>query len=137
MVATKNLKKRSPMISTILVVDDSKSSRKVNLALVREVMGDQVTCLEATGGEQALSILASQSVDIVLLDLTMPGISGFDVLSEMRTRQLASKVIVVSADIQRLAKERVASLGAAGFIEKPIKMEPLRAMLAHLGVTHG
>jgi CheY-like chemotaxis protein len=124
------------MISSILVVDDSKSSRKVNLAMVRELLGEQVTCLEASGGEQALAILASQEVDVVLLDLTMPGISGFDVLAEMRAKHLHGRVIVVSADIQRLAKERVASLGATGFIDKPIKIEALRAMLTQLGAIH-
>lgn len=124
------------MISSILVVDDSKSSRKVNLAMVRELLGDQVTCLEASGGEQALAILTSQEVDVVLLDLTMPGISGFDVLAEMRAKHLHGRVIVVSADIQRLAKERVASLGATGFIDKPIKIEALRAMLTQLGAIH-
>ncbi len=125
------------MIASILVVDDSKSSRKVNVALIRELVGSEVTCLEASGGEQALQILASQHVDLVLLDLTMPGVSGFDVLTEMRRRNLNSRVIVVSADIQRLAKERVAALGATGFIDKPIRMEPLRAILSHLGVIHG
>jgi two-component system chemotaxis response regulator CheY len=73
----------------------------------------------------------------VLLDLTMPGVSGFDVLTELRKRQTPSRVIVVSADIQRQAKERVASLGATGFIEKPIKIEALRAMFTQLGVLHG
>ncbi len=125
------------MIASILVVDDSKSSRKVNVALIRELVGSEVTCLEATGGEQALQILASQHVDLVLLDLTMPGVSGFDVLAEMRRQNLNSRVIVVSADIQRLAKEKVAALGATGFIDKPIRLEPLRAMLSHLGVIHG
>ena len=120
------------MIASILVVDDSKSSRKVNVALIRELVGSEVTCLEATGGEQALQILTSQHVDLVLLDLTMPGVSGFDVLAEMRRQNLNSRVIVVSADIQRLAKERVAALGATGFINKPIRMKPLRAMLSHL-----
>lgn len=125
------------MIASILVVDDSKSSRKVNVALIRELVGSEVTCLEATGGEQALQILSSQHVDLVLLDLTMPGVSGFDVLAEMRRQNLNSRVIVVSADIQRLAKEKVAALGATGFIDKPIRLEPLRAMLSHLGVIHG
>lgn len=125
------------MTSSILVVDDSKSSRKVNLALVRELVGDAATCLEAANGEQALAILTSQTVDFVLLDLTMPGMNGFDVLAEMRRQNLGARVIVVSADIQRVAKERVAALGAVAFIDKPIRMEPLRAVLAQLGAIHG
>lgn len=125
------------MSSTLLVVDDSKSSRKVNIAFVKSVCGDAAICLEADSGEEALSILASRSVNLVLLDLTMPGISGYDVLTELRRRHQTVPVIVVSADIQRLAKKRVADLGAIGFIEKPVTEEALRAMLTKLGVAHG
>lgn len=125
------------MITSILVVDDSKSSRKLNLAMVQELLGDQVTCLDASGGEAAMVILTQQPVDVVLLDLTMPGMNGFDVLAAMREKHIAARVIVVSADIQTKAKERVAALGATGFIEKPIKIEALRAILTQLGAIHG
>lgn len=124
------------MTSTLLVVDDSKSSRQVNTALVRDLFGDEIACLEAASGEEALKILALQKVDLVLLDLTMPGISGYDVLAELRRLNMSVPVIVISADIQRLAKERVAALGAIGFIEKPVTQEALRTMLVKLGVAH-
>lgn len=125
------------MNNTFLVVDDSKSSRKVNIAFVRSVCGDTATCLEAASGEEALAILAERSVTLVFLDLTMPGISGYDVLAELRRRHQSVPVIVISADIQRLAKKRVADLGAIGFIEKPVTEAVLRAILTTLGVAHG
>ena len=124
------------MISTVLVVDDSKMSRKVNLALVRELLGNDVNYLDASGGAEALEMLQSTAVDLMLLDLTMPNVSGYDVLVAMRKLNLATQVIVISADIQPAAKERVMSLGAAGFIEKNIKPEVLRGMLVKLGVFH-
>lgn len=124
------------MISTVLVVDDSKMSRKVNLALVRELLGAEVNYLDASGGAEALEMLQSSVIDLMLLDLTMPNVSGYDVLVEMRKLNLATKVIVISADIQPAAKERVMSLGASGFIEKNIKPEVLRSMLVKLGALH-
>nr|WP_315490305.1 response regulator [uncultured Rhodoferax sp.] len=124
------------MTSTLLVVDDSKSSRKVNLALLRELVGDSAQYLEASGGQEALDLLAERSVDLVLLDLTMPVVSGFDVLAELQRRAFKAPVVVVSADIQKLAQERVAALGAAGFIAKPIQMDALRAALTQVGVLH-
>jgi two-component system chemotaxis response regulator CheY len=124
------------MASTVLVVDDSKTARKVNIAYVRELLGDQVSCLEAAGGEEALSILATQSVDLVLLDLTMPGISGFDVLAEMQRKNMNGLRVVLSADVQRLTRERVIALGAVGFIEKPIKFDALHKVLSTLGLIH-
>lgn len=108
----------------------------MNVAFARELLGETVNCLEAAGGEEALAILATQRVDVALLDLTMPGISGFDVLAEMRRQNMRAKIIVVSADIQKQTKERVAAMGAVGFIDKPIKLDALRAMLTKLGMTH-
>jgi two-component system chemotaxis response regulator CheY len=124
------------MTSTLLVVDDSKSSRKVNLAQLRELVGDSAQYLEATGGQEALDLLAERPVDLVLLDLTMPGVSGFDVLAELQRRSFKAPVVVVSADIQKQAQERVAALGAACFIAKPIQMDALRAALTQVGVLH-
>ena len=124
------------MPTTLLVVDDSKSSRQVNIALVHDLCGGEVDCIEAASGEGALETLARRKVDLVLLDLTMPGISGYEVLAELRRRHVAVPVIVISADIQKAGKERVAALGAIGFIEKPVSGEALRAMLAALGFLH-
>jgi len=124
------------MSSTLLVVDDSRSSRRVNVALVRDLFGEQVACLEAASGEEALAVLAVHQVDLVLLDLTMPGISGYDVLAELHKRHSNVPVVVVSADIQKQAKARVAALGAVGFIDKPVRAEALRAVLTTLGIAH-
>jgi CheY-like chemotaxis protein len=121
---------------TLLTVDDSRSSRQLNIALVQDLFGAKVTCLEAASGEEALAVLQRQPVDLVLLDLTMPGISGYDVLARLRQLHVTVPVIVISADIQRLAKERVAALGAIGFIEKPVTPQALRAMLTTLGVSY-
>ena len=129
-------RRKNTMTSTLLVVDDSKSSRKVNVALLRELLGDTALYLEATGGEEALTLLASQPMDLVLLDLTMPGVNGFDVLTELQRRKTNTRVVVVSADIQKLAQERVAALGAVGFIAKPIQIDALRTVLSKLGVLH-
>ncbi len=124
------------MTATLLVVDDSKSSRKVNLALLHELVGDSALYLEASGGQEALGLLAERPVDLVLLDLTMPGVSGFDVLAELQHRGFKTPIVVVSADIQKQAQERVAALGAAGFISKPIQIDSLRAVLTKMGVLH-
>ncbi|MBV8666155.1 MAG: response regulator [Burkholderiaceae bacterium] len=120
------------MISTLLVVDDSKSSRKVNTAYMRELLGDGVTYLEAAGGQEALTILEERPVDAVLLDLTMPGMSGYDVLAEMQRRKMRALRVVISADVQKQTRERVSALGASGFLPKPLKIESLREVFADL-----
>ncbi|MES2017939.1 MAG: response regulator [Pseudomonadota bacterium] len=124
------------MVSTVLVIDDSKSSRGLNLAYMRDLMEPQTRFLEAAGGAQALAILAEQPVELVLLDLTMPGMSGYEVLAELQRLNAGAQIIVISADIQSQTRARVSALGAAAFIEKPIKFDTLRAVLLELGATH-
>ncbi len=124
------------MISTVLVIDDSKSSRALNVAYVCNVLGPETRCIEAAGGEEAMAILKTQSVDLVLLDLTMPGMSGYDVLTEVQRHKLSPRIIVISADIQRQTRERVTALGAIAFVEKPVQQDALRALLVQLGASH-
>lgn len=63
---------------TILIVDDSKFQR----AIIKEMLGEHFHLEEATSGEECLMILEKSShlIDLVLLDLVMPGIDGFEVL---------------------------------------------------------
>ena len=124
------------MTLTVLLVDDSKSSRTVNFAYLFSVLGADMKCLEAMRGDQAIALLETEQIDLVLLDLTMPGMSGFDVLAEMRTRDMKVPVVVISADVQRQTRERVVALGAVGFLEKPLRPEALANMLALLEVGH-
>ena len=63
----------------------------------------------------------------------MPILGGIDVLSEIKRRQLKTFVIVVSGDIQPMMREKVMSLGALSFIEKPIKKELLTSVLRRFG----
>jgi len=70
----------------------------------------------------------------MFLDLTMPGMTGFDVLETVRAEGLDSFVIVVSADIQPEARVRVKALGAVAFVEKPISSEKLLPILKEYGL---
>jgi FixJ family two-component response regulator len=63
----------------------------------------------------------------------MPVLGGLSVLSEIKRRQLETFVIVISGDIQPIMQEKVMSLGALGFIEKPIKSEELTLVLQRFG----
>lgn len=128
-------------MTTVLIVDDSKSARNWTQALMQQELQLAADYLQAASGEEALEVLAGQAVDLLLLDLTMPGLSGYEVLAEMRRRQpaaqAATRVVVISADIQPLAKAEAASLGAVAFLEKPLQLAALRAALVEQGFLHG
>ncbi|HEY5799224.1 MAG TPA: response regulator [Burkholderiaceae bacterium] len=124
------------MSISVLVIDDSKSSRKLNLAYVQDLLPADTCCFEAAGGAEGLAILQAETIDLVLLDLTMPNMSGYEVLAEMGRLNLTPRVIVISADVQRRTRERVTALGAAGFLEKPLQRDALQALLSEMGAMH-
>jgi CheY-like chemotaxis protein len=89
---------------------------------------------QASNGFEALAAYRAGKVDVMFLDLTMPDMDGFQVLETLRKEDLNCLVIVVSADVQDLAQERVKRLGAITFIRKPITSEGLGEVLKQYGI---
>ena len=87
-------------VAQILVVDDEPANRRLLGDLVRREGYD---VLIATGGREALEILFTQRVDVVLLDLMMPEVDGMAVLSELKRSKLtpALPIVVVTAHEDR------------------------------------
>ena len=118
------------MIKSILVVDDSKMSRKLVIKALPEEWGAEV--FQASNGVEALSIFHEISPDVVFLDLTMPELDGFGVLTKLMAEGNSTPVIVISADIQTKAYERAISLGARAFIQKPMESGDIRKVVQEL-----
>ena len=78
---------------SVLIIDDSPTNRK----MLADILKDEVDVLEADTGEKGLGLLKSHigHIGIVLLDLIMPGMSGFDVLSEMKREHMMDYVPVI------------------------------------------
>lgn len=120
------------MSVSILVVDDSAIARKM---LIKALPTDwDVSITQAASGREALAAYRGGGVDIMFLDLTMPEMDGFQVLETLRHEDLNCLVIVVSADMQPLAQERVLGLGAIAFIQKPVDAKKVEAVLRRYGV---
>jgi len=110
----------------ILVVDDSPDNRQLLAELLRSA-GCRV--LEASGGEEALTMLRSDAIDLAFVDLRMNGMSGLDVV---RTKQTSTRIVVLSASA--FDHERVAALdaGADAFLTKPFREQAIFAQLESL-----
>ena len=108
------------MMAKILVVDDSGMSRRT-LRKILESAGHQIT--EAEDGISALEQYYVDKPDLVLLDLTMSGMYGIDVLVKLREMDSQARVIVASADIQSSTREIALQAGAGAFINKPFAPE--------------
>jgi len=111
-----------------LVVDDSKLAR---LSLVKslKINREEAEIFQATNGLEALELMKQEHTDIVFLDLTMPHMDGYTVLPKLLEINANAKVVVVSADIQTKAKERVIALGAQLHIQKPINADKMKEIL--------
>lgn len=110
-------------MAKILLVDDSNLSRRI-LRRILEAEGHAI--LEAVDGMAALERYALDQPDLVLLDMTMSGMHGLDVLRQLRAIDLRARVIVATADIQSSTRILVQEGGGAGFISKPFVEEQVR-----------
>lgn len=109
---------------TILVVEDVDTSIKFFDAALRK---SQANLLWAINREEAIEILDNNvgKIDLVLLDLNLPGINGFDVLKHIRTIDRELPVIVQTAYLFSGERKISLSMGANGFISKPIQLNDL------------
>jgi len=103
-------------MSKILIVDDSALSRRMLRTILE---GAGYTVVEAEDGLSALERFTIDRPDLTLLDLTMSGMHGFEVLEKLQEMDPGVKVIVASADIQKSSYEMAAARGGQGFIQKP------------------
>ena len=109
----------SKLCAKVLIVDDESANRRLLNDLVRHE-GHQP--LLACDGVEALKIIATQEVDVVLLDLMMPKMSGIDVLNELSRQKIIPglAVVIVTALEDRKIKVEALTAGAVDFISKPI-----------------
>lgn len=105
----------------ILVVDDSL----INRSLLCDLLKDEYEIEEAENGKDALMILEKRykEFSLVILDIVMPGISGYDVLAEMKNKGMLSAipVIVMSGDSSEDVEKNSLALQATDFIRKPFE----------------
>jgi chemotaxis protein CheY-P-specific phosphatase CheC/CheY-like chemotaxis protein len=114
----------------LLVCDDSNMARK---QLIRALPAEwSVSLSQASNGEEALALIRQGLGRVMLLDLTMPVLDGYQTLAALRAEGLSTQVIVVSGDVQDEAVRRVRELGALAFIKKPADPDILRQTLIEL-----
>jgi two-component system, cell cycle response regulator DivK len=107
------------MQKRVLVVDDNPVSRE----LVREVLDlPDLEILEAADGREALDKISASVPDLVLLDIRMPDIDGFEVLRQVRQDPKLSSIRIVAftAFAMRDERQRALAAGFDGYLTKPI-----------------
>ncbi|HYT04040.1 MAG TPA: type II/IV secretion system protein [Gemmatimonadales bacterium] len=119
---------RGEIAPTVLLVDDEDSLRKVMRELLER---DGYVVAEARDGVQALDQVDRVGPDIIVLDLNLPGLDGYGVLSHLRSRPATAEipVIVLTAKGDEDNEVRVFELGADDFLTKPFRARALSARL--------
>jgi len=114
---------------TVLIVDDEAATRTL---LKKTVQGLSLPCniLEAADGDSALRIAKQSQLDLVLLDIVLPGSSTSGVLlCQEFCKDSRTKVVVVSGNATDAIAQTCLSMGAAGIVRKPFSVEDVRHQL--------
>ncbi|MDH3607289.1 MAG: response regulator [Acidimicrobiia bacterium] len=121
------------MDATVLIVEDSPSVRRLIEVSVRPL---GVTVIAAEDGLEGLAMARAEIPDVILLDIGLPGIDGWEVLRELRADPSTANiaVIIVTAHAQPEVALAAEKRGANGFITKPFRPAHLREeIVANLG----
>lgn len=123
------------MTTKVLICDDSSFARK---QLMRALPPEwEVEVFYAGDGHEGLELIKAHQIDIVFLDLTMPHLDGYGVLEALQKDAIKTTILVTSADIQPGAHDRVKTLGAVGFIQKPLDATSVKNSLIETGILTG
>jgi adenylate cyclase len=115
--------------ASILVVDDSNDLRKLMVYTLQSLGYQDIT--EADDGRAALALLRQRSFNLMLLDIEMPAMNGFQVLAELKRDPVLHRLpVIVTSGLQQLdAVVRCIELGAEDFLPKPVNAVLLRARI--------
>ena len=106
----------------VLVVEDDKNLKKLIITYLKK---NNYTTFEANNGEEALNILDKQYIDLVISDIMMPKMDGYELLNELRTCNYEIPIMLITAKGDINDKKQGFLLGADDYMVKPINMEEL------------
>ena len=114
------------MARTVLVIDDERNMRWV---LERALQKAGYDVLTAERGELGLQLFARHRVDLVLLDLKMPGMDGLAVLRELRQRSTSVPILLLTAYATVPTAVEALQLGASDYLRKPFDLESILSQI--------
>ncbi len=122
-------------MATILVVEDNPD----NMALIEEILEDEgMTMIQAFQAEDGLTLILENAPDLVLMDISLPGMSGLDALRLIREDDAirSTPVIILTAHAMSADRDVAMAAGCDGFLTKPVDEEKLLSMI-HTLISRG
>ena len=119
------------MGNTVLIIDDSNTMRKIVARALRQAGIDFDEILEAGDGLEALSVLADNSVDVVLSDINMPNMTGLELLKAVRGDDNFKSIpfVMVTAEGMKENVVEAVKAGVSNYIVKPFTAEQISEKL--------
>jgi len=117
------------MTSKVLIIDDD--NRNI-FALKAVLKAKGYQCLAATGAEEGIELLKQgEDVGVVLMDMMMPGMDGYQAMAVMNANPVLKDIPVIAVTAQAMVgdKERCLEAGAVGYVSKPINVDSLTDLL--------
>lgn len=117
------------MQGAVLVIDDSAMMRKVVLRVLKMADVEFEASFEAGDGNEALAILRGNKVALIMCDINMPGMSGLQLLEQIKEEQLAIGVpiVMVTTESSEPQVRQAILAGARGYIRKPFTVEHIKS----------
>ncbi|MFD1774417.1 response regulator [Paenibacillus rhizophilus] len=115
-------------MNRIMVVDDEAIQRRVLAKMIRQFL-PECEVVEAGNGKTALDIARTASFDVVITDIKMPIMDGFDFIEQMNKLSAATKIIFLSSYRYFEYAQRAIRLGAFDYVLKPVKEESIGVLL--------
>ena len=109
-------------MARILIVDDSLFQRRIISASLKS---EGYEVIEAVNGRDGLEKREKENPDLILLDILMPEMDGFEVLKKLQEKKNSIPVIMLTSDVQNTTRDECLSLGAKAFVNKPVKGDEL------------
>ncbi|MEI7433235.1 MAG: response regulator [Methanomicrobiales archaeon] len=109
---------------TVLLIEDSAFQRKIISGIVKDLGYDIIT---ADNGHEGVERILNDKPAIILSDLLMPEYDGIWVLEQLKASGIKTPVIVVTSDVQTSTKDQCMSLGAFGYLNKPVQKDLLKS----------
>ena len=113
----------------ILIVDDEEDIVTNLEAFLKEEGYEVLTALD---GEAAFQAIEKTKPDLILLDLNIPKLSGFQILEKLKPKETGTKILIFSGIATKAERDQALSLGASGFLNKPIQINTLLSELRRL-----
>lgn len=122
------------MAVNVLVVDDSAAIRKILQRVLRQTEMPLGDIFEAGDGIEALDVLNSQQIGLVLSDVNMPNMDGLQLLGEIKGKETlkAIPVVMITTEGSQNKVLEAVGLGASGYVRKPFTTEQIKEKLTHL-----